>query len=74
MPTPTAIQEHTYTPAGPGAAVREEGVEEEEEVAGDLLDDVQKPEVPGHVDPKQLVLRTGFLFFEKSNSSNLKGR
>ena len=54
--------------------MREEGVEEEEEVAGDLLDDVQKPEVPGHVDPKQLVLRTRFLFFEKSNSSNLKGR
>ena len=33
MQTPTVIQENTYTPAGPGAAVREEGVEEEEEVA-----------------------------------------
>ena len=40
----------THTPC-PRAAVREEWVEEQKEVARDLLDDVQKPEVPRHVNP-----------------------
>ena len=51
--------------SGPWAAVREEWVEEEEEVAGDLLHDVEKPEVPRHVDPEQLMLWTGFLIMNK---------
>ncbi len=48
--------------------MREERKEEEEEVAGDLLDDVEKPVVPGHVDPQHLMPRTVDLKNKDKNS------
>jgi hypothetical protein len=52
--------------------VREERKEEEEEVAGDLLDDVEKPVVPGHVDPQHLMPRTVHL--KNKHKNTLKPR
>jgi hypothetical protein len=51
--------------------VREERKEEEEEVAGDLLDDVEKPVVPGHVDPQHLMPRTVNLKNKDKNTFQL---
>lgn len=42
-------------PRDPGAAPRKNRVQEQQEVAGDLFQDVEEPQVPGHVDPEQLV-------------------
>ena len=47
----------------PWAAVREERIEEEKEVARDLLDDVQESMVPGHVNPQQLMTSTALLLY-----------
>ena len=44
--------------SAPWTALRVDGVEEEEEVGGDLADDVQEAQVHRHVDPQRLrVLR-----------------
>ena len=44
--------------SAPGAALRVDWVEEEEEVGRDLADHVQEPQVHSHVDPQRLgVLR-----------------
>ena len=51
--------------------MREERKEEEEEVAGDLFDDVKKPVVPGHVDPQHLMPRTVNLKNKDKNTFQL---
>ena len=52
--------------SAPWAALRVDGVEEEEEVGGDLADDVQEAQVHRHVDPQRLrVLRHEVVLKEK---------
>ena len=57
----------------PWTAGWKEREEEEQEVAGNLLDNVQASQVPGHVDPKQLLTGCiGFLLQRKTRDEKVR--